>query len=262
MKKLAFLILIVPLIFCTPLKAHELKKSFEEGLAAYQKQNFKKALSAFQAVIEKDPYNYVALYNLGLTQYQLKQEGIALANWRRAIGISPLFIPARKALEHVLKTKEVFPPLSNSLWEMLHLSFFIYFPLDFFWGGLLVALLLSLWMLIKFLGKKKKHLKDNLPPPSFPVSVTISLCVTVVFLLAFGFKIWDLAHPRGTITAKQVALHSAPDKQSSTLIEVSLGQEVFVEKQSGPWRQVLVSSGISGWIPSSSVTLTYGFQLW
>jgi len=70
-------------------KMAELKKAFDEGVAASQANEFDTAIARFQAAIAVQPTCHECYFNIGYAYLQKKDEKQAEASWQKALEVKP-----------------------------------------------------------------------------------------------------------------------------------------------------------------------------
>ncbi len=70
-------------------KVAELKKAFDEGVAASRANDFDTAITRFQAAVALQPTCHECYFNIGFAYLQKKDEKQAEANWQKALEVKP-----------------------------------------------------------------------------------------------------------------------------------------------------------------------------
>lgn len=236
---------------------------FKIGVEAYQSKKFDLARDALTKALEKNPQNVSTLTNLALAQFQLGKKGAAVALLRKAQNLDPDFSTPKAALKFILPQLEIKEiPHELHFFENLRSQILVPVPLNAYL--ILSALLLFAagWILIGYLGAKKRALKDEKPFPPFPtIGATLALafmvCLTTTLL-----KIYDYQTPRGTILDDKVAVLAAPDEKAAVLFDLYSGLEVIIQSTNQDWVQVNYPGALTGWIRKSALLHTAGKSPW
>jgi Tfp pilus assembly protein PilF len=93
-------------------KAAELKKAFEEGVAASKSGNHDLAIEKFTAAATTAPSCYDCYYNIGFAQLQKKDEKQAEAAWLKALELKPDYSEALNALATLYNNQKRFDEAS------------------------------------------------------------------------------------------------------------------------------------------------------
>ena len=119
---------------------------FLNGVKAYQAKDYQKAKDIFKSLSEEYPDNPSLLFNLGLSEFQLGHQGLALGLWHQALFLDRSFSPALEAINYA--ENKLFPEKKGGfllihslyswltgwplhLWILLSLTSFFWFFLVF-----------------------------------------------------------------------------------------------------------------------------------
>lgn len=229
---------------------------FQQGLGAFQKADYKQARLSFQEALQSGD-NPVVLFDLGLTEQRLGNNGLALALWRKALAIKPNFARAEQAiawtrpkLEHGEISHEV------ELWESLRAHALATVPLWYYLLSSALLLLVAGWLGLRYFGLRRQARLDERPMPPLPWLAGFCSLGLLVALFLGGAKIYDQSVERGTIVEKKVEARSSPAADATPLFDLYEGLEVIVHGRSENWTQVTYPGGSTGWIPSQALLAT------
>ena len=93
-------------------KAVELKKLFEEGVAASRSNNYDVAIEKFNAAALVVPNCHDCYYNIGYAQLQKKDEKAAEAAWLKALEVKPDYVEALNGLATLYNNQKRFDEAS------------------------------------------------------------------------------------------------------------------------------------------------------
>lgn len=93
-------------------KAVELKKLFEEGVAASRANNYDIAIEKFNAAAAVVPNCHDCYYNIGYAQLQKKDEKAAEAAWLKALEVKPDYVEALNGLATLYNNQKRFDEAS------------------------------------------------------------------------------------------------------------------------------------------------------
>lgn len=237
--------------------------AFKDGVTSYESKKYPEARLAFSRALELNPESLNTLVNLGMTEFQLGEKGLAVALLRKAVEIDPNFSTSQAALQFILPQLDVKEIPHEIQWsETLRDSVIVTVSLNTYLGLTALFLFAAGWLWFQYIGRRKKALQEESAMPTFPLVATFAL----IGFLCFGFltlyKTWDHQIPRGTVTTEKVAVLSAPDEKSPSLFDLYSGLEVIIHQTEGEWAQVTYPGALSGWIPKASVMPTSGKRLW
>lgn len=93
-------------------KAAELKKLFEEGVAASRSSNYDVAIEKFNSAALVVPNCHDCYYNIGYAQLQKKDEKAAEAAWLKALEVKPDYVEALNGLATLYNNQKRFDEAS------------------------------------------------------------------------------------------------------------------------------------------------------
>ncbi|MCB0385175.1 MAG: SH3 domain-containing protein [Bdellovibrionales bacterium] len=235
---------------------------YQAGLQNYQKGELTKAQGLFLEALEKSPENKFVLYNLGLTDFQLDQRGRAVGAWRKALYIDPDFSLARQAMRYA--TKQMGPLNSGAMnnWEAFRQDLLSRISLDRALAFNALFLLLSGIFLIRYGARRRDSLRFETPLPPIPYFGLLCTLGFFVFTSLAVAKTYDAYHPRATVTAKRIDVHSGPSPEDASLFELLEGHEVIVIQAVKDWAQVTYPGGLTGWVRTESLFHSSGRRPW
>lgn len=237
-------------------------EAYQQGLTLYQSRNFSKAREHFRQAWNNEPQNPLVLYNWGLSEYQLENNGMALAAWRKALFLDPDLEPASNAIEFLLATTSVgSTSYRGGYWESFRDRILSRISINQIFFLTLIFMACCGWLVIRYLGQRKLAVNEEMPLPPIP---WVGIGLLVVFLAlqtTAALKVYDYFTPRATVIARTVTVKSAPTKESSTLFEIYEGSEVLLKRKASDWSQVKYPGGLTGWVESQSLFHTSGREL-
>lgn len=232
---------------------------FQLGVQAYQKQDFKQAVESFTRALDEvkragGPQSATLLTNLGLAHFKLGNKGFALGYLRQALSFDPGLSTAHSALAFVLSQAQVkeiphrletYEAIRENFLEPVNISsYFFLSALFLFAGG---------WLIISFLGQRKRAMQQELSPPPLPIIGIVFLASFVVVMGLSFLKFWDSTQLRGTIVEAKVAVQAAPGENQAVLFELYEGLEVKVRRKQDGWVQISYPGGMTGWISEKAI---------
>jgi tetratricopeptide (TPR) repeat protein len=238
----------------TPLPASTLGSSFQNGIAAFQKSDFKTARLWFRETLSKDASQIVAWYDLGLTEQHLGNAGLAIALWRKALALSPTFSSAQYAINFAkAKLEHADIPHDVETWESLRSDVLIYASSSQFAIGTAVLFFLAGWFSLIFIGRRRRAVLDEKPLPGFPAPAALATLLFIAFFALTICKLIDDQDLRATVIVKKIDAKALPDPTSTSLFDLYEGLEVIVRQSRKDWIQVTFPGGATGWIPRDSL---------
>jgi hypothetical protein len=182
-------------------------------------------------------------YNLGLAQEKSADPAGASLCYRRALLLDPTFVPARRQLETVLGTLGLPAPSGwhESVRQALHPELLIVAGSLIGWVGVFGVILFI------FLAPRRK--------------IAIAALIVLVILGHGAAVLGTFVDPRrvaadkAVVTAKKApVLHATPADSGAPGGTLSPGLLVSVLSRNGAWWYVSGGPGLTGWIPSDTIT--------
>jgi hypothetical protein len=182
-------------------------------------------------------------YNLGLAEEKSSDAAGASLSFRRALLLDPTFLPARRQLETVLGTLGLPAPSGwrESVSQTLHPESLIVAGSIIGWAGVLGVILLI------FLAPRRK----------FALTALITLVIFGHGAAALGTFVDPrrVAADKAVVTAKKPpVLHATPADSGTPGGTLPPGLLLSVLSRNGAWWYVSGGPGLTGWIPSDTVT--------
>jgi tetratricopeptide (TPR) repeat protein len=234
---------------------------FAKGNELYQAQEYAQAAENFRDLASRNPNHAPLFFNWGLSEYQAGRRGLGVGLWRRALAIRPGYSPAQEALTFASRQMQLREPDDGLWFEALRHRLLVYLSLDQLLGLTCILLATGGWLLLTYLGRRRKALRhdDPLPPVPWVGGVLAGLFVAAAALTAL--KAFENSIPRATAIVTS-PVRSAPSDASSTLFEVREGADVILRQANKGWTQIRYPGGMSGWVPNEALFQTSGMQLW
>lgn len=230
---------------------------YQMGLKAFQEQKLEDSKAYFSKAASLESNNKYILYNWGLTEHSLGNNGMAIAAWRRSLNIDPSFLPSKKALNYL---KDLLPNdilnQSQTEWESFRSKFLNNFSANTLFSSFLLLMLTSGFLLIRFMAQRKFALINETSLPKSPIIALFLVGVLIINLSLAGAKLIDQLDQRATIIVKSVKVKVAPNKESNNIFELLEGYEVIVVKRTKDWSQVTYPGGLTGWVQNTSLFVT------
>ena len=239
-----------------PLAAQSAQSAAEQAKEAYDAGNFREAIDILQK--EKETQKEQGLesaalyYNLGNAYYRLGDMGNARLSYERALLLNPGDADTRKNIEF-LKTKledqilvadtfflhtwfrDVRSLFSSDGWTQIGIGAFVLLILS------LVAFFFSRNILIK--------------KTAFYIGIV--LVVIIVFANVFAYNQKSGVEVRNTavVMSRSAFIYSAPDANSTSLIQLHQGTKVHVTKEDRSWLEVEIDNGTVGWMKRENIEI-------
>ena len=243
-----FLILIVAVMMAFP--AYGQESELKEAEAAYNGEDYPKAIEMYEAVLQKYGESANVYYNLGNAYYKAGKLAPAILNYERCLLLNQGDIDARFNLELVRqRTTDKIEPLgefffsrwfhaiqdrgSSNSWAKLGVVCFILFI------GCLVLFFFSRWIRLKKIG--------------FYCGLCLLVAVIVSNIFAGNQKEEMLNRNRAIVFSPTVTVKSSPDVSGTDLFVLHEGTDVTIKSTLGDWSEIVLADGNVGWMPSKDI---------
>jgi|GEM_PF-3183768 len=236
------MILIFLLFFA---QADSPASSYEEGIKSYKAGDFQKSTTIFENLVQENPEDQNALFNLALSLFKEGEVGASLGYLRQIHHNDPTD-----------ETQRAITFAENSLgatsegWNLSHRLRT--------WGVAFLWLIASLLCFLSFQTAAKKW-KNNSNLDSFfwAKAILCGLAVSSALFLSLGAS----SH-FATVIQSDSLLYTSPSSTSATLEALSEGERVKLSgKTLNEWTQVETLSGLPGWLPTSGLLKEQKLQL-
>lgn len=241
--------------------AQTAEELFKAGVASFQKNELDQARDQFSQSLKLTPENVQTIYNLGLTEYKAKNEGLALGLWRKALVLEPSNDDVQRAIAFAERAIPQQPiSRGGDLFESFHQKFLSQTSLMSLIVVNLILLAFAGWILIRYFALKSRSIENDEPSPPVPYIGYLFVVGLIVSAIVLAAKSYDLTLVRATIIEEKVEVKTSPDSQAATLFELFEGLEVIVRQSHEGWMQVTYPGGLSGWVPAKAVLASSGRQ--
>jgi tetratricopeptide (TPR) repeat protein len=236
------------LLLSAPIFAAPVDYWFDKANSFYERQQFDSAQIYYEKITASDIRNSAVYYNLGNACFRLRKPGLALLYFEMAQKLSPndpdihtnirfvqstlvdrLPLPEQSFIEAVLRHLHNLISVNVQLWLVfgLLLSLSILFS-----AGLYASAHLRLWII--YLS-------------------SILAVVTICCGASLGIKIYSNATIKeAVVLSASIDALNQPSGEK-VLFTVHEGTKFRIIKQIGNWSLVGLPTGVSGWVPTSSL---------
>jgi hypothetical protein len=208
------------------------QKSFDEGVIAYQRHDFRSARESFIVSVNAEPRSPDAWANLGTSAWAVADTAGAVAGWQHALRAEPLASDMRDRVDLV----HALPWTSTGYVP----------PIPVAW---LFDLAAAAWVGIWFYAAYRSSVDRRLA-----LRTVTSVCVVagLVALGAFALADRDSGRHAGVLR-KTLSLNTDPDLESEKGPTGIIGEVIRVAGQQGSWTRVVLDDGRDGWVQASDL---------
>lgn len=219
---------------------------FDQANQAYENKKFAEASELYESILATGDFSVELYYNLGNSYYRNSELGKAILNYERALRLQPAdsdiqhnLAVAQQQLVDDFSTVDSFflnrwwnnvaNSLSSSAWSIIGLVIL--------WlgiGGLI------LWQIGKVREQRKR---------GFFAGGILLLISMIPFSLALTQQANETDSKTAIILEKEITLHSAPDAESTEILQLHEGSKVKLLDDLGEWYKVRLVNGEQGWLP-------------
>ncbi len=251
MKKLVYIFTLLLLIpGYSLLRAQSPETLFQQANGAYQNQQFNQAVNFYKQILSQGYESRAVYYNLGNCYYRLKQVGLAVLYYEKALKLDPddpdvkynLELAGLKVVDRVDLPPRFF---LFDWWDSLR-NYFSLYQLCRLVASLfiLTAVLLVIWLFIK---------RDRVRRWLVTFSVIAGLLTVFwAYILYIDGKA-VMNHRSAVILVPNVTVLSAPDEKSTDVFILHEGIKVSLDEQRQEWVKISLPDGKSGWIKTESL---------
>lgn len=244
-----FILLII--LFSVPLFAQP-KTFLEEGNHYYQKQQYDKAVQAYNKVLNEGYESAELYYNLGNAFYRKGNLGYAILNYERALKLSP----GDEDILHNLALAN-----SKTIDRINTMPAFFLFQ---WWESFLAQLTFSGWIYLSYvfyiilLGLIIFYVFTRRPDYQ---RIAFFSGIAVVFLLAVTISISMIKYNRefnirnGVVVQQSATAKLSPDPDSKDAFVIHEGLKVKVEDKVDNYFRIRLQDGKLGWLPQNDIKI-------
>tara|TARA_Y100000996_G_scaffold315640_1_gene251860 strand:+ start:405 stop:1145 length:741 start_codon:yes stop_codon:yes gene_type:complete len=242
--------LIIIFFNLTIVLSQNIDELFEDGNKFYSQNNYKKAISNYEKVLDSGYFSEDLFLNLGNAYFHESNFGQARWSYEMGLKLNPINTDLKNNNNVNKVYIDGFIELpKNNLIDLINI-FFQSFSLNQF---LLINSLLVLLSAISFFMMKVFQMKLHIRIFYF---MTIIMFISV--LVTFTKNIWDQNNIFGIIIDEEVIVYSAPFLNQA--IEQSVfyrGNKVKIHQKTDLWIEVSTFDGRKGWIRAQDVRNLY-----
>jgi len=221
-----------------------------EGNAAYERGDYHAAADAYQRILDYGFEHEVVYYNLGNARFREGRLGEAVLRYEQALRLDPADREAAENLRHVssfcvdqVEAPDPSFPAVAARWLLTRTT-----VREDAW--LLVAAVWLLALMIVSLLVAGSRL------PRRPLLYLAAIFAGLALISASFLLIKEGAgggDPAAVVLAETADVVSAPAADGTALFTVHEGLRVRIRARREGWAQIVLASGLNGWIPSSAL---------
>jgi len=250
MKKVLLYIMLLLCVNYTFAVNQQALKDFDSANKLYADQQFAAAAEKYEQLLTDDYISEAVYYNLGNCYYKLRNVGLSIYNYEKALQLNPNNEKVRTNLKFAEKMRlDTFEPKTKlSTQHIIHnaIGFFTYNQ----WA--VSAVVGSFMILLSFVAFY--FISNSTLKRIFFLGILLFVVVTVLSLIAaFTEKKYHENERYGIIIQETVAVKKEPRITSKNEKIVHEGTKVFVLETTAKWHKVTLPDLTEGYIEKQSM---------
>lgn len=224
------------------------KNFFNEGNAAYQKQDYQTAIKDYSQALEygNSPDLY---YNLGNAYFKNNDLPDAILNYERARRLAP----SNEDIQNNLKLANTMT--ADKITPIPRLRIAVW------WDGMMQKTGSTNWALVAILlmilgvfswGTFMVTHRSSLRRIGFFVGIGLVFLSLVAFKISLDARNAIENQDEAIVFQPKLDVHSAPDNQSTTVFVIHEGAKVRITHINDDWYEIKLANGNVGWVPKKS----------
>lgn len=250
MKKFVIFFIFTSFILTGAVFAQPAEETYRKANLNYENEDYEKAVSLYEGLIEKDRISPEVFYNLGSSYFKLKKIGKAIVNYKRALKLAPTDRDALHNLKlaRAMTIDKIEHPEKGFLLNIILLPYdrMNINQLTVFASFIYLAIVALLMFSIFFTARRKSL---------FYAAGTLT-AILILFSIFLVSRIHDSNSVRhAVVTSEKVDVRSGPKEDYLLQFTLHEGAEVRVVKEAQDWYEIDLSKDLRGWLPKDSVDI-------
>jgi len=243
-------ILIILLMIPTFIFANEYKDIFDKANKSYKKGDYKKAISLYSILEDKEIKDNNLYYNMANSYVKLEKYGYAILYYEKALDINPDDLDTISNLK-LVNSKNIDKILNSAgKVEVAGVSS-IYSFLRRLNPSILMISFIIIWSLF-FIVLILKKLNINIFSKSMNILFITLFLILIIFntSLIFG-NYYALSKVKlGVVVNKKLSVLEGPDSNYKELFIVHEGLKIEITDKRDKWYEITLPNGNIGWVDS------------
>ena len=217
---------------------------------AYKNQDYAKAISSYQQIIENEAIASEVFYNLGNCYFKTDSIGKAIQYYEKARKL----IGDEEDLMHNLKmahnrTVDKIEPMPEFVVTSTWKNIVNYNTADIWANYALINFAFVFVTLILYQLAKQPSLKKTF----FGLSILLALMTLIFYMLAKNRTNADNSINNGVVIVASAAIKSAPQNTSTDLFVIHEGTVFKILENQTDWLKIRLDNGNLGWIQKTAI---------
>lgn len=229
---------------------------FNEGNTLYNEGKYAEAIDKYMAVLETDKHSAELYYNIGNAHYKLNNIAPSIYYFEKALLLNPNDKDIKNNLDYANNmTIDAIENVPEVGFSKLIKNMTKTFSFDV-WAKIAVAFTILYVVLVLLYYFSYSSVKKRI---TFITSVfcLLSLCMALAF--AFNKFELDKKNNPAIVFAQEAQVKTEPNLRSEESFRLHEGTKVQVLDTVNNWKEIKLSDGKTGWIPSEDIKLLKAF---
>jgi len=242
--------LVFGMLCIYPLQAQNSTELWEKANAFYSTEEYDKAISSYEQILNEGQVSAKLYYNLGNAYYKVGEINNAILNYERAKLLAPqdedIQFNLQLANQFVVTKIEELPKPFFLRWKTNVINLF---PADTWSLISISAFIIFLGLLGLFLFSRRVGIKRL----SFWVGILVILLSIFSFSFASEQKNDLLLRDQAIVFCPRVTVKSSPANTGTDLFLLYEGVKVQITDSLNTWKEIRLNDGNEGWLPDSCI---------
>ena len=246
MKTIMAHVLIIAALTLSALSPAE--EYFQQGVAAFEKNDFLDALNLFFKVENEGIVNADLHYNIGNCYFRLNEIGRSILYYKKALNLQSNHEAARRNLQYALTfTKDKQGAEAEDMIRSFWIKIFDSFSLNRLAVLILlffaILILMICLMIIRFRNRER----------TVPIFISTIITFFLVVFIILGILKWRVFryHNEAVLLSPSAIGYSGPGEDFTRVFTIHEGMIFIVERQENDWSLIKLDNGLGGWILSN-----------
>lgn len=223
---------------------------FKQGNSAYNKSEYKKAISLYEQTLKMGQFSAELYYNLGNSYYKLNNIAESIYYFEKAKQLDPndedIAINSNFAKNMTIDAIEKLPEsqivtIQKKIYGIFNFSYWSYMTVILFW------IFTGLFLVYLFI--KSASLKQTFFFSAFGILIFFMISFYITYSIEEKEKNTNFA----ILFSNQIDIWSEPNQQAELLFSLHEGTKVEVLDILENWKKIRIANGSEGWIENASL---------
>ncbi|PQV45247.1 SH3 domain-containing protein [Jejuia pallidilutea] len=229
---------------------------FNEANTLYNQGKYAEAIDKYMAVLETDTHSAELYYNLGNAHYKLNNIAPSIYYFEKALLLNPNDKDIKNNLDYANNmTIDAIENVPEVGFSKLIKSMTKTFSFDV-WAKIAVAFAIVYVVLVLLYYFSYSSLKKRI---TFITSIICLLFLCISLAFAFNKFELDKKENPAIVFAQESQVKTEPNLRSEESFRLHEGTKVQVLDTVNNWKEIKLSDGKTGWIPSEDIKLLKAF---